>query len=994
MATFKTRARTLDMLGRQQIAGIPTAISELFKNAHDAYADKVEIDYYRSDGLFVLRDDGIGMTKTEFIERWLTIGTDNKLDRREWSRLHRVAGRPRRPILGEKGIGRLAIATIGPQVLVLTRAKRGDTLSDLTAAFINWSIFECPGIDLDDIRVPIRSFRGGELPDGEDVAEMVADFRHGIGRLQARIGREYYERIDLELDRFKVDPQAIDGYLRAPTLRASGAGTHFILLPASDLLADDIDGEPNPNDDKAPPLMKALLGFANTMSIEKREPVIRTAFRDHKSDVPCDDLITDREFFTREEFRNADHQVTGRFDEHGQFVGRVAIYGDTIENHVIPWRNPDGRPTACGPFVISFAAIEGETRHSTLPHEEHASIVNKTNRLGGLYIYRDGIRILPYGDTDYDWLEIEFRRTKSAYYYYFSHRKMFGVVEINSERNKGLHEKAGREGFQENKAYRQFRSILRNFFVQMAADFFRKEGSHSDRFETRKADLEKTELDRRRREKLVSEKRRRMKDDLGTFFERVDRDEPQDRALRLSQNVEDQLRNALRMEDRQRAAQEIMRIERSAAAALRDLESRYRVARPKIALTKALQRDWRAYTAASAELETNVFRGTRETIEDLIRDEAAKARLELDHRLRTETALNELAEHARKATRDRGAEARRKADSVADDVREAAAACIREVESALRSVIADFQRTELSSLGNDEFRRMRAGLESTIREVWEKRSERLESIRSQLEAIDLSGETSTLEDQLVAVEQRNVLLEEKAAVDLQLAQLGMAVEIINHEFRATVGSLRNNLRGLKAWADVNRELEGLYRNIRASFDHLDGYLTLFTPLHRRLYRKEVEILGSEIYAFLKDLFNERLARHNVRMSRTDAFSEFVTTGYPSSFYPVFVNLVDNAIFWLAQRNPSMERTIELDVAQGAFRIRDSGPGVPRRDREAIFEDGFTRKPGGRGMGLSISRETLRRVGYNLTLAEPAADGGATFLISPRDPEEEGSNGAE
>ena len=46
------------MLGRQQIAGIPTAISELFKNAHDAYADRVEVDYYRREGLFVLRDNG------------------------------------------------------------------------------------------------------------------------------------------------------------------------------------------------------------------------------------------------------------------------------------------------------------------------------------------------------------------------------------------------------------------------------------------------------------------------------------------------------------------------------------------------------------------------------------------------------------------------------------------------------------------------------------------------------------------------------------------------------------------------------------------------------------------------------------------------------------------------------------------------------------------------------------------------------------------------
>jgi len=83
MADFKARARTLEMLGRQQIAGIPTAISELFKNAHDAYADRVEVDYYRSDGLFVLRDDGIGMTRKDFEERWLTLGTDSQIRKKK-----------------------------------------------------------------------------------------------------------------------------------------------------------------------------------------------------------------------------------------------------------------------------------------------------------------------------------------------------------------------------------------------------------------------------------------------------------------------------------------------------------------------------------------------------------------------------------------------------------------------------------------------------------------------------------------------------------------------------------------------------------------------------------------------------------------------------------------------------------------------------------------------------------------------------------------------
>ena len=114
---------------------------------------------------------------------------------------------------------------------------------------------------------------------------------------------------------------------------------------------------------------------------------------------------------------------------------------------MIPWGGARGSRTDCGPFRIDFAAFEGESRHSTMPYEEHAILAAKAEKLGGLYIYRNGIRVLPYGDTDYDWLDIEFRRTKGMAYYYFSHRKMFGFVEIDAERNRGLREKAGRRGF-------------------------------------------------------------------------------------------------------------------------------------------------------------------------------------------------------------------------------------------------------------------------------------------------------------------------------------------------------------------------------------------------------------------------------------------------------------------------------------------------------------------------------------------------------------------
>ena len=689
MVTFKTRARTLDMLGRQQIAGIPTAISELFKNAHDAYADHVEVDYYRSDSLFILRDDGIGMTKEEFIERWLTIGTESKTNEAGLQLTPRDSTKAKRPMLGEKGIGRLAIATIGPQVLVLTRAKREEGFSDITAAFVNWTLFECPGVDLEDIRIPIRTFPDGELPTADDVSQMVAEFANDHEWLRSKIDKQIYGRLCEELWTFRVDPWDIDGYLRHPSLGAEGSGVHFIILPTSELLAADIDGEPRV--DKATPLTKALLGFTNTMTPNHTPPVIRTAFRDHKTDAFAEDLIAEGEFFTPEEFQNSDHQVTGRFDEFGQFMGDISIYGENVVDHVISWGGASGNPTDCGAFTISLAAVEGEGKHSTLPPEDHARMTQKMGKIGGLYIYRNGVRILPYGNTDYDWLDIEFHRTKSAYYYYFSHRKMFGVVEINSDDNKRLTEKAGREGFRENKAYRQFKSILKNFILQITADFFRKEGVHSHRFQEHKAYLDKMERDRRRRERFVSERKQKLSEDLKWFFDQVASNVPQEKANRLSIQVSERLRQSLSIPEPQRAAQETIRVEQDARAELREIESRYKLTRPRIALSKATQRDWEAYVDAFSELTESVFRPTRAAIEELVGREAENARLNIDRRLRVEAALEELANQAIKKTRDSGIAARQEAEILTERVRKVTSDCFSDVQAELRRVVSDFQ---------------------------------------------------------------------------------------------------------------------------------------------------------------------------------------------------------------------------------------------------------------------------------------------------------------
>ncbi|TFH46415.1 MAG: hypothetical protein E4G94_02450 [ANME-2 cluster archaeon] len=291
---------------------------------------------------------------------------------------------------------------------------------------------------------------------------------------QEQISNDIAEKLIQQLNAFDLNPKEMDEYLGEPSLAGEGHGTHFYILPANEMLQISIDGDKSV--DKASPLTKMLIGFTNTMTPDAKNPSITASFRDHKTDDFYDELISYSEFFTPEEFRMADHHFKGVFDEYGQFKGTVTVYGEESNEHIIPWSGSRGKKTSCGPFKLNMAYIQGALSQTKLTPDEHALIMKKLEKLGGLYIYKDDIRILPYGDSDYDFLNIERRRTLSAKYYFFSYRRMFGVIEISRENNPNLIEKAGREGFIENKAYRQFKEIGENFFAQLAADFLQGRG--------------------------------------------------------------------------------------------------------------------------------------------------------------------------------------------------------------------------------------------------------------------------------------------------------------------------------------------------------------------------------------------------------------------------------------------------------------------------------------------------------------------------------------
>lgn len=981
MARFRTRARAVDMLGRQQIAGIPTAISELFKNAYDAYADHVEVDFYRQQGLLVVRDDGLGMSRDDFESRWLTLATDSKVAGVAGSQLAPIDGaKHRRPVLGEKGIGRLAIAAIGAQVLILTRAKPTTGRAELVAALIHWGLFQLPGVNLEDIDIPIETFKAGTLPDAMAISRMVDEVRSSFAKLSHSADGEFRRRVLRDIESFKVDPAEIDEQLGKPSLRASGHGTHFYIQAIEESLVPSIEG--TRGEEIASPLVKTLIGFTNTMTPGHRAPQIQTAFRDYRSDADVRDLIATNEFFTPQEFRNADHHLEGRFDEFGQFVGRVTVYGEPTAEHVVPWRDAMGRETDCGPFRINVAVVQGVNTQSTLPSEEWFRIISKLNRIGGLYIYRDGIRVLPYGNNDYDFLDIERQRSKSASDNYFSYRRIFGVVEIDREANGALVEKAGREGFRENRAYRQFRDILMNFFYQIALDFFRETGVHANLYNSRRVEMERLEKAKKAREKLVSAKRNAFRSRLQEVLEDLGHGAPASEVAEIVTSLERDLAAAEALKDHDRAALAFIETESMTRRRIVEVRERYRVVAPRgMGLPKSVRRDFEAYLGRYEKIAP-VFDAAQARVEEMIRISTSRSKVAIDRRMRFERSLTELSSNARRTTQVEIQRMRSVVNEVGDRATGLAKESLASVDRVVKEVLSRASRVDVARLDDAAFVEERTRLEGEIQRIAEEERKLLVGIVDQLRGItwEITGgaDDVTGADVTEALEEEVLALRERSEADLELAQLGMAIQVINHEFDSTIKSIRTSIRELQAWADANTSLQGLYLNIRRNFDHLDGYLTLFTPLQRRLYRTKVAFTGKEIHKFLDDLFRERLEREEVVLEATPAFKKYSITGYPSTFYPVFVNVVDNAFHWLSKS--AAPRRIRLDVRSGAMVISNSGPPVVEHDHEAIFEQGFSRKTGGRGLGLHISRQVLKREGFGIRLGDPPAGMGVAFVI--------------
>ena len=216
----------------------------------------------------------------------------------------------------------------------------------------------------------------------------------------------------------------------------------------------------------------------------------------------------------------------------------------------------------------------------------------------------------------------------------------------------------------------------------------------------------------------------------------------------------------------------------------------------------------------------------------------------------------------------------------------------------------------------------------------------------------------------------------------ELAQLGIAVEIIDHQCNALYSRLANIIDAIKISVKEDKKSQHKYSLLKTTFEHLENNYKLLTPLYRTTGRVRKDISGKEIKEYVKAFYDQDLIDNSIILNSTTSFNNASFFTYESILKPVFINIVNNAIYWLKS---SDKKEILFDFFEEKMLIMNSGEQIHQVyiDDGDIFNLFFSRKPNGRGIGLYLAKTTLNGIGFDIEATnDPKFNklNGACFLI--------------
>lgn len=427
---FRPRARIMRTLGQELISSETVAVIELVKNAYDADATKVLVRFVgpleEGKGSIEIIDNGHGMSMQTIKTAWMEPATNSK-------RKSRKSETFKRKLLGEKGIGRFACSRLASELELITKRK---TESQETYALFDWTQFDDEELYLDEI-------------------EILAEQRSPEALTSKGILRKLWAN---ERDQKSIPKDLNHGtVLRMNNLNKSWTKGEF-----SDLQRD------------LSRLVSPFVQFSD-FSIRLELP---DEFEEFSKEITSPEII-----------KYPHYSVKGSVNKDGYYSFKLQVYASGFIdelNGLLLWgtiqddpnlmmlsdeqakeqiksisqKELEQRKIQTGPFEIELRIWDRDDLNNILQKTDSTirNVRRDLDAVAGVNIYRDGFRVLPYGEPTDDWLELNLRRVQKPTMR-LSNNQLVGFITISSEKNPELKDQSNREGLDKNQSFKDLKSI-------------------------------------------------------------------------------------------------------------------------------------------------------------------------------------------------------------------------------------------------------------------------------------------------------------------------------------------------------------------------------------------------------------------------------------------------------------------------------------------------------------------------------------------------------
>ena len=409
--SIRPYARLLTMLGDQLIRNERIALVELIKNSYDADAECVEVRFENfnedmstnADSRIMVQDNGCGMTHEEIFDAWMNPATPQKFLKQRDDK-NRTPGK-KRIIQGEKGIGRFAIFKLGKVISITTR-HRGDKFE---------SVIEYDFHNFDDDFIS----EGGEEKK-IFLDQIQADYQqHDLAQVI-----EHDHGTLIEISQIKGNwSRTLIQSLRRDIYSLTDPISRITEHETSDYFNISIvcNGKPEPAEDQNTKNLRGLIENKPVLKIQgefnsKKDAFIFTEGEDKNSKV---------------EINLNDAKIKGLWIWKNKFGNKQA-------------KDEENKNYECGNFEFHFYFFDFSRKISG--KYELSPPQKKILKEHRIYLYRDGVRVYPYGDPDDDWLQMDVFRGTGRVGHFFSNDQVVGWIDISQNNNPDLRDKTNREG--------------------------------------------------------------------------------------------------------------------------------------------------------------------------------------------------------------------------------------------------------------------------------------------------------------------------------------------------------------------------------------------------------------------------------------------------------------------------------------------------------------------------------------------------------------------